>query len=150
MNTETVETNIYSQHDAAKFAKACQSEYLQNIRIETENYSTLVVSATYIDKDSNKPDTIQVFREEDGPIAVICNSQRLWSHTGGVMRFEGEDEATAHTNKALADAQAIYDAAISLQERLIEDANAQLVASLTAHAAQFSTPEGRKLTPEEM
>jgi hypothetical protein len=65
------------------------------------------------------------------------------------MRYEGEGEATAHTNKALADAQAIYDAAISLQERLIEDATAQLVTSLTAHAAQFSTPEGRTVTIEE-
>jgi hypothetical protein len=150
MNAVTVETNIYSQNDAAKFAKACQSEVLQDIQVGTENYDTLAVTAYFTTKDGGQRDAIHVGKDEDSSIVVICNSQRLRTHKGGTFQFDGEDEATVHMNKALADAQAIYDAAVALQDRLIEDANAQLVASLTEHVAQFSSPEGRKLTPEEM
>lgn len=151
MNTVTVETNIYSQHDAAKFAKACQSEILQDIQVGTENYDTLAVTAYFIDKDGDQRSAIHVGKDEDGSLTVICNGQRLYANGQRTIQFEDDwDEVTAHINKALADTQAIYNAAVALQERLIQDANAQLVASLTEHVAQFSTPKGRQLTPEEM
>jgi hypothetical protein len=151
MNTETVETNIYSQQDAAKFAQACQSDLLNDIQIGTENYNTLVVTARFTQKDSAEQGTIHIGRDsEDNALTVICNRQRLHAHDIGVMKLEGDDEATVHANMALADAQRLYDAAVLLQERIVEDATAQLVTSLTGHAARFSTPEGRQLTPEEM
>lgn len=150
MTTETVETNIYSQQDAAKFAQACQTDLLHDIEVGTENYEKLVVSARFTQEGSGEQQTIHVTRDaDDNSMMVLCGRNRLTSHDMGIFKLYGDDETNRHANKALAAAQRIYDAAEHLHERIVQDATAQMVMSLTGHAARFSTPEGRQLTIEE-
>lgn len=152
MNTVTVETNVYSQNDAAKFAKACQSEVLRDIKLSTKEYDTenLSVVATFTDKETGKPSEVAIYEDEQGVLTGVINSQRLWSHYGDTMHFKGDDENTLHLNKVLADAQAIWFQAADLRTAVINDATAQLAESLTEHVTRFSSPEGRQLVPEEM
>lgn len=150
MTTETVETNIYSQQDAAKFAKACQTDLLHDIEIGTENYEKLVVAARFTEEGSGEQQTIHITRDaDDNTMMVLCGRNRLHAHDMGIFKLHGDDEANLHANKALAAAQRIFDTAELLQDRLLQDVNAQLAQSLTAHAARFNTPEGRQLVPEE-